>query len=198
MLDSFLPTGCCLRPARTTDKAALRHLLTQLERELTTPERSWVLRGTVLTGVGLLIAWATIVPGGRTVLQPFLLPTMGVLIAASLLLPLLLQREWAHYWVIEADGVLVACAKLQRHGSYSVLFDVYVLPEWRQRGVGSHLVRHLGQQATKPLYLACLPARLPFYTRLGFSPIASKTLSPVLQYDLGLMTRSGIIPLVLV
>jgi N-acetylglutamate synthase-like GNAT family acetyltransferase len=148
--------------------------------------------------LGVVGIYAAIVPGSwRSILNFLIAPVAFASLVGWLLLQVVLQREWMHYWVIETDNHLVACAKLQCHPAYSVLFDLYVATEWRGRGLGSHLVRHLSQQATKPLYLACLPARLPFYRRLGFVPVVGKKLPPLLQYDLGIPTRPGIIPLML-
>ena len=105
--------------------------------------------------------------------------------------------DWKNFWVIEHDDQLIACAKLRQYQQYSLLHDVYVVPEWRSQGLGSELVTHVGRQATKPLYLTCLPKLTQFYMRLGFMPIASKSLSPLIQYDLGIPGRFEVIPLVL-
>lgn len=194
-----LPAGCLLRPAKITDKPMIHQMLKNLERELAPvhPSIPWIAWGSLMGFAVFLVALGTIAPETRTLLQ-FLIGTLLVIcliaIAATLVL---LQQEWTRYWVIEYNGYLVACAKLQRHHNYSVLFDLYVAPDWRGRGVGSYFVAYLGQQATKPLYLACLPVRLPFYKRLGFAQVSAKKLPPLLQYDLGLPTRPGIIPLVM-
>ncbi|HEY9906796.1 MAG TPA: GNAT family N-acetyltransferase [Thermosynechococcaceae cyanobacterium] len=194
-----LPAECVLRPANAADQPLIQRLLTNLEQETRsdTVLSSWFGKGLGFGLLGLVGIYALIVPGGlRSLLRLLMLPIL-IVSAGAVLLNLSLQREWKQYWVIEANGYLVACAKLQRQGNYSVLYDLYVVPDWRKRGIGSHLVSYLGQQATKPLYLACLPTRLSFYRRLGFAPIAPKQLPGLLQYDLGLPTRRGIIPLVL-
>ena len=196
---SSLPAECVLRPASLPDKPLIKRLLANLEQETRSDNllASWV-SGSV--GLGLLGAagmYAAIAPGGFRTLLRFLTVPLLLMSVGLVLVSLSVQREWNQYWVIETKGYLVACAKLQRHGKYSVLYDLYVVPDWRKQGIGSHLVSHLGQQANKPLYLACLPARLSFYRRLGFAPIAPKKLPTLLQYDLGLSLRPGIIPLVL-
>ena len=194
-----LPAECVLRPANAADQPLIQRLLTNLEQETRsdTVLSSWFGKGLGFGLLGLVGIYALIVPGGLRSLLRFLMLPILIVSAGAVLLNLSLQREWKQYWVIEANGYLVACAKLQRQGNYSVLYDLYVVPDWRKRGIGSHLVSYLGQQATKPLYLACLPTRLSFYRRLGFAPIAPKQLPGLLQYDLGLPTRRGIIPLVL-
>lgn len=196
---SSLPTGCILRPARAEDREEIRWLLKSLERELSpnksaAPWLAWIL---LLS----LAAWFSVQganSSGFRLLMQILFSAVGVgaiVILATIFISI--QYDWTHYWVIEHQGNLLACAKLQRQNGYSVLFDLYVIPDWRGQGLGSHLVSYLGQRATKPLYLACLPARLPFYQRLGFSQVAAKRLPLLLQYDLGLPTRPGIVPLIM-
>lgn len=196
---SPLPTGCLLRPAKIADKPMLQQMLKNLERELAPvhPSVPWIFWGSLIGFAVFLALLSTIAPEVRDFLRWLLSGLMGICLIAIATTLLMLHQEWTRYWVIEYNGYLVACAKLQRHNNYSVLFDLYVVPDWRGRGVGSHLVAYLGQQATKPLYLACLPVRLPFYKRLGFAPVSAKKLPPLLQYDLGLPTRPGIIPLVM-
>ena len=194
-----LPADCVLRPASPSDKPLIQRLLVNLEQETRSdnPLSAWISNGVSVGLLGIVGVFAAVAAGGlRSLLRLLTLPLLLVTVG-FLLVSLSLQREWNQYWVIETKGYLVACAKLQRYGKYSVLYDLYVVPDWRKKGVGSHLVNFLGQQANKPLYLACLPSRLAFYRRLGFAPIAPKKLPTMLQYDLGLAMRPGIIPLVL-
>jgi N-acetylglutamate synthase-like GNAT family acetyltransferase len=188
-----------LRPATAADQPQIQQLLKNLEKEMSAVAAlpSW-LPGGVLVSLLLPIAvYGWLVPEARSFLQ-LLLAAIGIVVLLVVLgTLLLLQQAWQYYWVIEYRGYLVACAKLQRYSSYSTLFDLYVVPDWRRQGVGSHFVSFLAQQATKPLYLACLPARLPFYQRLGFAQVSPRRLPTLLQYDLGLPTRPGIIPMML-
>jgi N-acetylglutamate synthase-like GNAT family acetyltransferase len=194
-----LPAECVLRPASPADKPLIQRLLTNLEQETRSdnPLSPWLSNSLGLGLLGMVGVLAVVSAGGVRSLLRFLTLPLFLVSVGFLLVNLALQREWNQYWVIETKGYLVACAKLQRYGKYSVLYDLYVVPDWRKKGVGSHLVNFLGQQANKPLYLACLPSRLSFYQRLGFAPIAPKKLPTMLQYDLGLSLRPGIIPLVL-
>lgn len=196
---SSLPAGCVLRPANSTDKALIQQLLKNLEREISPPSSSatWFWGGILLGSLGIVGTIGVLDPKFRSLLHLLVGPISIVGLGLSLSLLLGLEREWMQYWVIESEKSLVACAKLQRQDNYSVLYDLYVIPAWRGQGLGSYLVKSLEHQANKPLYLACLPARLPFYTRLGFSQIPPKRLPFFLQYDLGLFNRPGIIPLVL-
>lgn len=193
-----LPPKCICRPAGPADQPDIRQMLVHLEREIQTasPLPQWLLWGLIL-GIVVLVGIYVVLPGTKAIVQPLIslivICVLLLLIAAFISI----QNEWKHYWVIEREGYLIACAKLQHHSTYSILFDLYVLPDWRKQGIGSYLVSQLGQQVNHPLYLACVPARLPFYTRLGFSPVPPRGLPPLLQYDLGLPGRFGIVPLVL-
>jgi N-acetylglutamate synthase-like GNAT family acetyltransferase len=174
-------------------------MLRNLERELAPAVESspWV-NWTVILGVAALAGgYGAIAPNLRSVLRFLATPTLIIGAGLTLAILYIMQNDWQRYWVVESDNSLIACAKLNRQSDYSVLYDVYVFPEWRGRGLGSYLVKHLTQHATKPLYLATLPARLPFYKRLGFAPVPVQRLPLLLQYDLGLPTRPGIVPLVL-
>lgn len=194
-----LPLGCLLRPAKANDRPIIHQMLRNLEQELAPAVKSpawgsW----TVVLGVAALTGgYGAIAPGFRAALRFLAAPTL--LFGAGLTVAILymMQNDWQRYWVVESGNSVVACAKLNCQSDYSVLYDVYVFPAWRGRGLGSYLVNHLTQHATKPLYLATLPARLPFYKRLGFTPVLANRLPLLLQYDLGLPTRPEIVPLVL-
>lgn len=194
-----LPPGCTIRPARPTDRVALQTLLHQFRQEILPPvtQMEWAIRvlsGGILGGVGIHL---TLTMGLQRIINlligPGLVVGLGVLVAVWVGW----NEYWKNFWVIEHGQHLVACAKLRRYDTYSLLHDVYVVPEWRSQGVGSHLVTHLGTQAIKPLYLTCLPKLAQFYLRLGFLPVSVKTLSPLIKYDLGIPGRLEVIPLVL-
>jgi N-acetylglutamate synthase-like GNAT family acetyltransferase len=194
-----LPPGCLIRPAHPRDRVALRNLLTQFRQEVLPPtsQSEWTLRvvaggllGAVGIHVGLALGWQRLL---------HLLVGPGVVVGLGALIAILAtwNDDGKNFWVIEHDQQLIACAKLRQHPHYSLLHDVYVTPEWRSQGLGSHLVSHLSTQAIKPLYLTCLPKLTQFYMRLGFMPVAAKSLSPLIQYDLGIPGRFEVIPLVL-
>ncbi|EKQ67167.1 acetyltransferase, N-acetylglutamate synthase [Leptolyngbyaceae cyanobacterium JSC-12] len=200
MTASFsLPSGCIIRPAQATDRTTIRNLLTQFRQEILPPvsQAEWTMRIVavgLLGGVGIHLGLTLGLQSLWNLLWgPGVVVGLGILTAAFVNW----QGEWENFWVIEYHNQLVACAKLRQHQRYSLLHDVYVLPEWRSQGLGSFLVAHLGEQANKPLYLTCLPKLTQFYMRLGFRPVSTKTLSPLIQYDLGIPGRMEVIPLVL-
>jgi hypothetical protein len=96
-----------------------------------------------------------------------------------------------HYWVL---GFLTALGiNLSFLLGLSFLLEVkFLLGILR-----SALVKHWVQQTTKPLYLACFPDKIGFYTQLGFIQMRSSDLSPLLRHELGIFTRPDIVPLVL-
>ena len=81
------------------------------------------------------------------------------------------QLHWSQFWVIECNGRLVACGQLRRFTGVQELGSLVVAPGWRAQGLGIRLGKHLIEQATEPLYLACGARLVPFYARLGFVPI---------------------------
>jgi N-acetylglutamate synthase-like GNAT family acetyltransferase len=192
---SSLPPGFLLRPAKAIDQPLIGRLLRRLQREIM-PIDFQIQLIAIATALGFLalgLFWA-----GPQWLFHWLLGFLLMLVILWLLLLVLnLKNSWANFWVIEHRGSLVACAKLCQYETYSILYDLFVVPELRQRGLGSHLIRYLGQRATKPLYLGCLPSTVLFYTRLGFTPVPPKKLPPIVRHDLGIPSRFGIVPLVL-
>lgn len=73
--------------------------------------------------------------------------------------------------VHEAQDVGGYCVK--READHLYLDTLLIAPEWQYRGLGSHVVRHIQQQALEeeqPLYLRVLKCNpvSRFYQRLGF------------------------------
>ncbi|HEY9618063.1 MAG TPA: GNAT family N-acetyltransferase [Microcoleaceae cyanobacterium] len=198
-MTNFAPllTGCELRPARPSDRRFIRHLLNQFRQEIIPPPTQVQLwRQGVILSLLAAIACYLIATINWTDLVNFLIAAT-IIVGFVILLVVVLSwnEDWLNFWVVEHEGSPIACAKLRQHPHYSVLYDVYVLSKWRKQGVGSFLVSQLSQQAHKPLYLACMPALVQFYSRLGFAPVAPKTLPPLLSYDLGIPGRFAIVPM---
>jgi N-acetylglutamate synthase-like GNAT family acetyltransferase len=185
-------SGYTIRPAIAQDKWQIQRLLSYFEPdESPRPRRLHYLVLFFLTALGINFIFLI---GVR-----FLLLVAGIASFTLLfsLLNVVFSQEWKKFWIIEQKGRIVACGKLCEYVTYSVVYNVLVVPECRHQGVGSALVKHLIAQATKPLYLACFANRIGFYTRLGFVQIRSSDLSPMLQHELGISTRTEIVPLVL-
>lgn len=192
-----LPPHCILRPARSLDRSLIRRLLNDFRQEVLPPPSTadvlmkWVIWVFLILG-GLCL---TRLLGPGTLLNLLAGPAIVLVIGVFIALLFTWNDDWEDFWVIEHKQTIIACAKLRRHSRYSVLHDVYVVPHWRSRGLGSYLVKHLGQQATRPLYLSCMPNLVKFYNRLGFTPVAPAKLPPLLQYDLGIPGRFEVVPL---
>jgi amino-acid N-acetyltransferase len=97
------------------------------------------------------------------------------------------QLRWSQFWAIECEGRVVACGQLRGFSGAQELGSVVVAPDWRDRGLGSLLVKHLIREATEPLYLECLGSKLvQFYTRFGFVPISWQELPQSLKWKFGI------------
>ncbi|NJO41753.1 MAG: GNAT family N-acetyltransferase [Cyanobacteria bacterium CRU_2_1] len=198
MVESFLlPTGYVLRPAIAADRWQVQRLLRNFDREVN-PDLFWQTHIVqyVIFGFGMAIGIHLIFTVGIQVL----LGVAGLtgIIVTIILLKTALSKEWRKFWVIEYRGRLIACAKLCQYRNYSLLYNVLVAAEWRKRGLGSALVNRLGQEATKPLYLACHPDKLRFYTRLGFVEVSPQKLSSPIRHELGLLGDPAMVSMVLV
>lgn len=71
-----------------------------------------------------------------------------------------------------ADEGLKGPGQPDRSGRYFCILTVAVDPAYRERGIGSALVREIvkqaGRDATTAVLLMCEKELVPFYTRLGF------------------------------
>lgn len=96
------------------------------------------------------------------------------------------QIRWSQFWVIECEGLVVACGQLRSFPGAQELGSLVVASAWRGRGLGSYLAKHLIQEATQPLYLECLGSRLAeFYSHFGFVAIAWQELPQSLKWKFG-------------
>jgi GNAT superfamily N-acetyltransferase len=194
------PPSFVIRPAIAQDKWRIQKLLGQFDREAPwhalrgNRQRSRRLRYLVLGFMAALGINLVFLLGLK-----FLLGILGVASCsfAISLLGLVFSQEWRKFWIIEQKGRIVACGKLCNYATYSMLYNVLVAPECRLRGIGSALVKHLMEPATRPMYLACFPNKVGFYTRLGFVQMRSSDLSPMLRHELGISAQPEIVPLVL-
>jgi amino-acid N-acetyltransferase len=97
------------------------------------------------------------------------------------------QLRWQQFWTIVCEGRMVACGQLRHFEGAQELGSLVVHPDWRDRGLGTALTRHLIQQATQPLYLECLGDRLArFYTHLGFVTVSWQELPRSLKFKFGI------------
>jgi GNAT superfamily N-acetyltransferase len=72
--------------------------------------------------------------------------------------------------VMERNGQLVAWGSYTNYSKGAYIYNLYVIQEWRRKGLGSSLVKQLMQEATQPVYLHSPPSLVSFFTHLGFVP----------------------------
>jgi len=127
-----------IRPAIASEKWQIQQLLTNFAWE--SPRRSRQLHyGVVgcLTALGISFSFLL---GLKFLLEVVGLAICGI---AFLFLKIIFSQEWKKFWIVEQEGRIVSCGKLWGYGTYSVLYDVLVLPKCRRQGRGSALVKHL-------------------------------------------------------
>jgi len=88
-------------------------------------------------------------------------------------------QPWFHVAVL--DGRLVGCAGAERYGRSMVVRSVAVLPDYRDRGIASHLVQAVLTRARADgcRHAVLLSANSPsYFARYGFSLVAASRLPP--------------------
>lgn len=86
-----------------------------------------------------------------------------------------LGLEWRRFMVaLSPEGEFTGCAQLKIHFDGSrELASLAVEPAWRDKGVGSALVRYWLQTTPGPIYLTCRKSLGAFYRRFGFQVVQS-------------------------
>jgi amino-acid N-acetyltransferase len=96
------------------------------------------------------------------------------------------QLRWPQFLIIVCDGEVIACGQLRRFRGAQELGSLVVLPAWQGRGLGGALVRALVRRATRPLFLECQGALVPYYTRFGFVSVPWRAVPGPLRWKFGL------------
>lgn len=96
-----------------------------------------------------------------------------------------LGLKWTNFLlaVDEMTGEVVGTGQIKTHGDGSrELASIAVRPAYRQRGIGSEIVRRLIAQdvceSNAPLYLLCADDMPSFYERFGFRRIERSEMPP--------------------
>src|SRR5256714_8279025 len=79
------------------------------------------------------------------------------------------------FWGYEADGGLVGIMGIQSVRDVDLIRHAYVSPDSQRRGVGSALLEHLAQRATRPMLVGTWAAAdwaIRFYRRHGFELVS--------------------------
>ncbi|OUC14912.1 MAG: hypothetical protein B0A82_09645 [Alkalinema sp. CACIAM 70d] len=198
MLDSALPQEFVIRPASRRDTRSIAHLtralaslafqpasnpsVQALAKSLALPETGWGYFSLAMTIAIAIYALHTF-PEPTGLVFAWLILLVSLVLLSMLILPWV---NWSDYWVVEHQGHIIACAKLYLNPTHSEVYDVFVQPYWRGKGLGAALIQTLIQEATIPIYLASLPTTVSFYQKLGFAPIEPRHLEPTLRTRLSL------------
>ena len=193
-----LPPECILRPARPTDRVAIRMLAYRLSKwaipasshsQLIPQEIAVILAIAVATTLlTFLILKITGITNNLTDLEIFV---CRIFFWLAMILPFLIeylvifQSKSSECFVVACNGRLVAYAILFHQHKLTVLQYLFVAPSFRKQGIGSYLIQSLTQKTHKPLFLWSLPNKVRFYTSLGFVP-AKQLFSTQIRHKLKL------------
>lgn len=97
--------------------------------------------------------------------------------------------DLSNTWIIKCQGQLVAWVTLRRSTKGSNILVLFVVKNWRKRGLGSALINHLIQEVSPPLSVICTDKLVSFYSRLGFVPSRSNIFGQYMVYK-GLNLKS--------
>jgi len=96
----------------------------------------------------------------------------------------------ASYSIINLEGQPIGRLYVERQEDKIKILDITVLPEYRNRGVGTKLIAEIlqaGEQAEKPvqIYIESYNPSANLFSRLGFQPIAEEGINLLWQWSPG-------------
>ncbi len=96
----------------------------------------------------------------------------------------------ASYSIINLDGQPIGRLYIERQVDKIKILDITVLPEYRNRGVGTKLITEItqaGEQAEKPvqIYIENYNPSANLFSRLGFHPVAEEGINLLWQWNPG-------------
>jgi N-acetylglutamate synthase-like GNAT family acetyltransferase len=87
--------------------------------------------------------------------------------------------DWRRFFVAEKDGQVIGTGQIKTHGDGSrELASVAVIPQYRQRGIASAIIRELLARESGKVYLFCRPPLESFYQPFGFRRIGRAEMPP--------------------
>ncbi len=113
--------------------------------------------------------------------------------------------NWSKFWIIEHNQELIGCASMHSYNRNSCLANLFIGRKWRNRGLGSYLLKYLvdlSANSSKTAYskvdlssktasaktasaksvsLVCKPKLVEFYANYGFKKVAWTEISPNLK-----------------
>ncbi|MBE9030320.1 GNAT family N-acetyltransferase [filamentous cyanobacterium LEGE 11480] len=189
---------CHLRPATVRDAKAIRQLTRRLHKTAV-PQPKWQewIAWCILSCIVILF-WHHPKIGIALFLSAT--PLWVILVMTVLVASHDQKQQYDRYWVMDYQGQIIGCGRIDIHKQHSEIYDLFVLPEWRSCGIGQAIMHQLMAQAIQPIYLASLPKASSFYLHLGFQPVNPKDLPILLTGRLSLNSpryrRVGLQPLV--
>lgn len=168
-----LPPGCLLSKANSSDRLEFKKL-----------ERQYIIKSFPPLLVSfLLILVILVLPSGNFNLVSILF-IVGFLGYVLRLMIIYFRNktffDLSNTWYIKCQGRLVAWAALNQNRKGSRILCLFVVENWRRKGLGSALVNCLIQEAPPPLSLFCEQGLVSFYSRLGFVPSRPDSFFPPL------------------
>ena len=94
--------------------------------------------------------------------------------------------KWQNFWVVEEEQTLIACGQLRPWENIFELSSLAVLSDYREKGIGTYLIRSLIEQANTVVYLSCGSHLESFYRRAGFKRILWSNLPSLLKLEFSL------------
>jgi len=96
----------------------------------------------------------------------------------------------ASYSIINLEGQPIGRLYVERQEDKIKILDITVLPEYRNRGVGTKLIAEIlqaGEQAEKPvqIYIESYNPSANLFSRLGFHPTAEEGINLLWQWSPG-------------
>ena len=82
--------------------------------------------------------------------------------------------EGVAFWVAEEEGRLLGVMGIQDKGDVALVRHAYVAPATQGKGVGTRLLRHVGNLVDKPILIGTWAAAswaIEFYERNGFTVV---------------------------
>lgn len=90
----------------------------------------------------------------------------------------------AHFFILELDQQTVGIGGLELHDQHGLLRSIVVLDNFRRRGIGKHLIKHIIKYAStngvRSLYLITEDAQ-DYFNRLGFHAVDRSSVPQAIQ-----------------
>jgi N-acetylglutamate synthase-like GNAT family acetyltransferase len=94
-----------------------------------------------------------------------------------------MSLHWQNFLIAEDNDQIVGIGQIKPHGDGSrELASIAVIPERRQQGIASAIIRTLLAKANGTLYLTCRAQLETFYNRFGFRVVGRDEMTPYFRW----------------